>query len=172
VVEYILLEDSNQAGVRGKTAVDPHTHVRASAPTHEPYLSTSTSPFNSTFLPLSLSGACLQITIPLLLLASLTMAAHGNNPLVEPASPESSTRVHVYPLLQIAQNDHATRSTIREHGPIVGAILGSSSGQVVSMKIAFECGSKNMSLVNGVPLLDGSWFENMLKLCQQRSRIT
>ncbi len=69
-------------------------------------------------------------------------------------------------MVLLAQNDHATRSTVRQHGPIIGAVLGSSDGRDVSMDIAFECGSKNMGLQNGVPVLSKLWFDAMLKLCQ------
>jgi COP9 signalosome complex subunit 6 len=92
--------------------------------------------------------------------------SHGSNPLVEPADAESSPQVRVHPMVLLAQNDHATRSTIRQHGPIIGAVLGSTDGQDVSMDIAFECGSKNMGLQNGVPVLSKLWFDAMLKLCQ------
>lgn len=91
---------------------------------------------------------------------------HGDNPLVEPASPESSPQVRIHPMVLLAQNDHATRSTIREQGPIIGAVLGRGDGQDVSMDLAFECGSQNMTQEHGVPVLNKSWFEAMLKFRQ------
>jgi COP9 signalosome complex subunit 6 len=69
-------------------------------------------------------------------------------------------------MVLLAQNDHATRSTVRQHGPIIGAVLGSSDGRDVSLDVAFECGSQNMTLINGTPELDMAWFGAMLKLCQ------
>lgn len=89
----------------------------------------------------------------------------AGNPLVEPASPESSPQVRVHPTVLLAQNDHATRSTIRHHGGIIGAVLGSTTGQHVTMDLAFECGSGNMTLEDGVPALSRPWFLAMLKLC-------
>jgi hypothetical protein len=94
------------------------------------------------------------------------MAPQKETPnLVDEAVSETSPHILLHPLVLVSQDDHATRSNIRNKGPIIGVILGQHRGKEITMEVAFECGSHQLVLENGGILLGLSWLPEMLKMC-------
>ena len=80
--------------------------------------------------------------------------------LVDRSTSDASPHILLHPLALIAIDDHVSRSGIRHHGPIVGALLGRHNGKEIVVEQAFECGSKKLTKQS----IDESWFNSMLKL--------
>jgi COP9 signalosome complex subunit 6 len=86
--------------------------------------------------------------------------------LVEDTVSDTSPHVLLHPLVLVSEDDHATRSNMRDQGVIIGAILGQHHGKQISMEVSFECGSGKLFVDGPEVALNGQWFSDMLKLCK------
>lgn len=77
-------------------------------------------------------------------------------------SSDSGLQIHLHPLVLLTISDYITRHILRrQHGPIVGALLGQQIGREISLEYAFECSviAGNDETVN----LDDVWLKDRLQ---------
>jgi COP9 signalosome complex subunit 6 len=95
------------------------------------------------------------------------MAGSAPNPLLAVSSSTTSPEIQLHPLVILTVSDLITRRTLRnQNGPLVGAILGSQNGRVITAEVAFDC--KVHVEADGTVLLDQAFFDVRL---QQRTLI-
>ncbi|KAI5303989.1 hypothetical protein KEM56_006986 [Ascosphaera pollenicola] len=87
--------------------------------------------------------------------------AHASNPLISPKSSDSGLQILLHPLALLCIAEHITRHVARKRpGPIVGSLLGSQDGRVVSLVNANDV--RLITGESGVNQIDDDWFETRL----------
>jgi COP9 signalosome complex subunit 6 len=90
------------------------------------------------------------------------MAGSAPNPLLAVSSNTTSPEIQLHPLVILTISDLITRRTLRnQKGPLVGAILGSQNGRVITAEVAFD--TKVHIETDGTVLLDQAFFDVRLQ---------
>lgn len=85
--------------------------------------------------------------------------------LISSKSSDSGLQIQLHPLALLCIAEHITRHVARNRpGPIVGSLLGSQDGRIISLVNAHDI--RITTSENGEDVIDDDWFTTRLEQCK------